>query len=194
MDQARRVRMAGTVYAVGGALWFVVATVVAARFGGAPPPGSGALVLSEVFWLVVGLLLLVGFFGLYWSGAVGRSRFGVVAFGIAVLGHALFLAGGLANGATSDVLLAAAALLSALGLVLVGIATIVARRWQGWTRIVPLLAGLYFFVAMFPFYLASADPSPYAVGGWGLLRLALGLAIRGQGQAQGRPAVAGTLG
>ena len=188
MDRSQRVRMAGTVYAVGGILWFVVATWVAARYGGDPPPGSGGFYLSEVGWLVVGLLLLVGVFGLWWSGAVGGSRFGAVAFGVAVLGHALFVAAeihGTVVGATSGALLGGAALLSALGFVLVGIATIRARRWQGWARFMPLLTGLYFFGAMLPFILVSDDPNPYAIAGWGLARLALGLAIRGEARDRG---------
>lgn len=182
MEQSQRARMAGTIYALGGALWFVVATWVAARFGGDPPPGSGAFYLSEAVWLVVQLLLLVGFFGLLWSDALGRSVFGWLAFGVGVLGHVLFVAAelhGLLSGATSD-LLAVAALVSALGLLLVGIAVIMARRWEGWARFVPLLAGLYFFVGMLPFIIVADAPNLFAVGGWGLLRLVLGLAMRTQ--------------
>jgi hypothetical protein len=123
MEQSRRASMAGTLYAVGGALWFGIATLVAARFGGDPPPASGAFYLSEAVWVVVQLLLLVG------------------------------------------------------------IAVIRARRWQGWARFTPLLAGLYFFLVMLPFVIVADAPNLFAVGGWGLLRLALGLAIRMQGQA-----------
>lgn len=191
MEQSRRARIAGTLYAVGGALWFVVATWVAARFGGDPPPGSRAFYLSEVGWLVVQLLLLIGFFGLVWSGAVGRSSFGRIALGVGVLGHALFVVAevhSLLRGATSD-LLPVAALVSALGLLLVGIAVIVARRWQGWARFVPLLAGLYFFVGMLPFIIIADTPNLFAIAGWGLFRLALGLAIRSEGQARESSAI-----
>jgi len=195
MEQSVRVRMAGTAYAVGGALWFIVATAVAARFGGDPPPASTAFYVAEVFWLVVQALLLVGFFGLLWGGAVARSRFGLIAFGVGVLGHALFVVAelhGLWVGATSG-LLAVAALVSAVGLLLVGIATIRARRWQGWARFVPLLAGLYFFVAMLPFIVVADEPNLFAIGGWGLLRLAVGLAIRSEGQVRAGSAVASAL-
>jgi hypothetical protein len=185
MEQSRRASMAGTLYAVGGALWFGIATLVAARFGGDPPPASGAFYLSEAVWVVVQLLLLVGFFGLLWSNGIGQGIFGRLALGVGVLGHALFVVAevhSLLSGATSD-LLAMAALVSALGLLLVGIAVIRARRWQGWARFTPLLAGLYFFLVMLPFVIVADAPNLFAVGGWGLLRLALGLAIRMQGQA-----------
>lgn len=192
MEQSVRVRMAGTAYAVGGALWFLLGTWLTVRFGGDPPPASSAFYQTQVVWLVVQALLLIGFFGLLWGGAVARSRFGLIAFGVGVLGHALFVVAevhGLSRGASSD-LWALAALVSAIGLLLVGIATIRARRWQGWARFVPLLAGLYFFVGMLPFVFFADEPNLFALGGWGLLRLAVGLAIWSEGQARAGSTVA----
>lgn len=159
-----------------------MATWVAARYGGDPPPGTDAFYLFEAIWLVVQLLLLVGFLGLIWSDAVGPGIFGRIALGVAALGHVLFVVAethGLLSGATSE-LLPVAALVSALGLFLVGIVVIVAGHWQGWARFVPLLAGVYFFMGMLPFIIFADAPNPFAIGGWGLLRLILGLAIRAQ--------------
>lgn len=183
MNTFRWTQAAGTAYAVGGALWFVLATTIASRFGSDPPARSDAFYLSEAVWISVQLLLLFGIFGVRWSGGIGRGIFGSLAFGIGVLGHLIFVAAevhALLLGATSD-LLAVAALVSALGLLLIGVAVIKAGRWQGWTRLVPFLVGSYFFLVMLPFIIIADEPNLYAVGGWGLLRLAFGLAIRAQG-------------
>lgn len=45
------------------------------------------------------------------------------------------------------------------------------------------LTGLYPWLLMFPFIAIADEPNPYAIGGWGLLRLVLGLAIRQQSAA-----------
>lgn len=151
-------------------------------WGFEPPPGSTAFYAIEVCLIITQLLLLYGFFGVLWSDGVGRSTFGKIAFGIGVLGHLLFVAAethSLISGTTSE-LLALGALVSAIGLVLTGIAVLVAKRWQGWTRWMPLLTGLYPWLAMFPFLFVSNEPNGYAIAGWGLVRLALGLAIRSQ--------------
>jgi hypothetical protein len=42
------------------------------------------------------------------------------------------------------------------------------------------VAGLYFWVVMFPFLVFSGGPNGFAIAGWGLARLALGLAMRAQ--------------
>ena len=128
------------------------------------------------------MLLLVGFFGVLWSGGVGRGGFGTIAFGLGVLGHLVFVAGevhSLLSRTTSD-LVALGALVSAVGMLLTGIAVLTAQQWQGWTRWMPLLAGLYPWLLMFPFIFLSGEPNSYAIAGWGLARLAVGFAIRTQ--------------
>ncbi|MGK2965233.1 MAG: hypothetical protein ACSLFM_06465 [Tepidiformaceae bacterium] len=184
--KVERVRLLGVVYAVGGAFWFGVAMWVAARYGGDPSAGSDAFYLSESLWLVVQLLLLAGFFGLISSNALGRTVFDRVAIGIGLLGHALFVAAevhSLLSGEISD-LLAAAALVSAVGFLLIGIAVIRGQRWRGWARFIPLLTGIYFFVGMLPFIIVAEEPNMVAIGGWGVVRVALGLTIRTQGVAR----------
>lgn len=180
MTDVNRARGAGTAYAAGGVVWFVVGAVQAMFWGVEAPAGSAAFYAIEAVFLVAQLLLLFGLFGLRWGGAFGPGLFGTVAFGVALLGHLAFVAAeahSLIIGALSD-LLAVAALLSELGLTLTGIAVLVAKRWQGWARWAPLLAGLYFWLVMFPFVLFADEPSAFAIAGWGLLRLVLGLAIR----------------
>ena len=180
-----RVRMAGTAYAIGGLLWLVLAVVVAVVFGGDPPTASGAFLPSQIVWIIVQVLLLFGFFGIYWSSGVGQGVFGTIAFGLGVLGHVAFVAGEIHSlfiGASSD-LLAVGALVSAVGMTLTGIAVLVANQWHGWTRWMPFLAGLYPFLFMFPILFIYGEPNSYTIAIWGLVRFALGLAIRTQADA-----------
>jgi len=184
MSASQRVRSAGTAYAVGGLLWLVLATTIAVVYGGDPPAGSSAFFASQVIWIILQVLLLLGFFGIFWSGGV-RGVFGLIAFGLGVLGHLAFLASEIHSlfiGASSD-LLAIGALVSAVGILLTGIAVLTAKRWHGWTRWMPLLTGLYPFLFLFPFLFIYGEPNSYLIAGWGLLRLALGLAIRAQADA-----------
>jgi hypothetical protein len=185
MTTNNRGAVAGAAYALGGLLWFVVGVVGASIWDLEPQAGSAGFYLSEIVFLVAQLLLCFGLFGLRWSGAFARGLFSTIAFGIAALGHVAFVAAELHSlilGSLSD-LLAIAALLSSIGLVLTGIAVLQARRWQGWARWIPLVTGLYFWVAMFPFILVADGPNGYVIAGWGLVRCLLGLAMRAQAAA-----------
>jgi len=102
------------------------------------------------------------------------------------LGHLLFVlleAHSLFLGDLSP-LFPLAPLVSAVGILLTGIAVLTAKQWQGWTRWMPLLTGLYPWLFMFPFLFIIGEPSNYAIGLWGLVRLVLGLAIRVQAEAE----------
>ena len=182
MTSTHRVRLAGTAYAVGSVLWLVLLGSQTAIWGFEPPAGSVAFYAFEAAFVITQLLLLYGFFGVLWSDGIGRRMFGKIAFGIGVLGHLVFVAGevhSLAIGTLSD-LVPMGALVSAIGIVLTGITVLMAKRWQGWTRWMPLLAGLYPWLLMFPLIFISTEPNGYTIAGWGLARLALGLAIRAQ--------------
>lgn len=182
MNRSNQVSVAGTAYAVGGVLWFALAITMGILFGGDPPPDSGAFVPSQVLWIVVQALLLFGFMGLLWGQSVGQGLLGKLAFALGALGHIVFLVGevhSLASGVISD-LVPVAAMVSAIGILLTGIAVLRAKQWQGWTRWAPLLTGLYPWLAMFPFIAITGDANIFAIGGWGLVRLVLGLAIRNQ--------------
>jgi hypothetical protein len=183
MTNAQRVRLTGIAYTVGSVLWALGGAVGLAIWGDEPPTGSAAFYVIEAVLVLIQLLLLVGFFGVLWSDGVGRSLFGRIAFGIGATGHLLFLAGeahSLVLGTLSEDLIALGALVSAIGMLLTGIAVLVAKRWQGWTRWMPLVAGLYPWLLMFPFIIIAAQTSSVAIVGWGLARLALGVAIYAQ--------------
>ncbi len=182
MNRSNQVGVAGTAYAVGGALWVALALAMGVLYGGDPPPASAAFIPSQLLWLLLQLLLLFGFFGLFWGRAVGNRLWGKLAFGLGALGHLLFVAGeihSLASRTISD-LLAVAALVSAIGILLTGIAVLRAKQWQGGARWLPLLTGLYPFLVMFPLIAITGDANIFAIGGWGLVRLVLGLAMRDQ--------------
>lgn len=180
----RRVQMAGTSYVAGGAMWFLL--IVGATALGIPfdQPQTAAFYVAEALFVVVQLLLLAGFFGIWWSGGVGRGLFGRLAFGLAALAHLIFVLleiHSLIIGELSPVF-PLAPLSSAAGILLTGIAVLRARRWQGWTRWLPLITGLYPFVFMFPLVAITGAPLEIAIGFWGLVRLVLGLAIRAQAE------------
>jgi hypothetical protein len=150
MNSAQPVGLAGSAYALGGGLWFLLAVAGTAVHGIDPPSGSTLFYTSEAIFLLVQLLLFGGFFGVSWSNGVGRGLFGQIAFWLALFGHGVFVAAeahSLMLGALSP-LLPLGALSSAIGLLLTGIAVLRAGQWQGWTRWAPLLVGLYPLVVM----------------------------------------------
>ncbi|MBW7882123.1 MAG: hypothetical protein H3C34_05705 [Caldilineaceae bacterium] len=174
-----RIQLAGILYAAAGMLWFLLIAGAAALGIPLDRPQTAAFYAAEALFVVIQLLLLAGFFGLWWSGGVGRRLFGRIAFGLAALPHLLFVlveAHSLILGELSP-LFPLAPLSSAVGLLRAGIAVLTTRQWQGWTRWIPLTAGLYPWLCMFPFLALTGEPNEYAIGGWGLARLALGLAI-----------------
>lgn len=179
MGNQDRVRIAGTLYAVGGALWLGWIVGMSFLAGEIPGPSNQYFVLSQIGFIILQTLLLIGFFGIWWSQGVGRSIFGKIAFGLGLLGHLLFVIGEIFSLATgSEDLVAVAALTTTLGLILTGIAVLRAKGWHGWGRFMPLLTGIYPLVGMFPFLIIADEPSSIGIGLWGLFRLLLGLAIR----------------
>jgi hypothetical protein len=77
------------------------------------------------------------------------------------------------------------ALTTGLGMLLAGIAIVRTRRWDGWHRFIPLLAGLYPFVAMFPILAITGEPPLPMITLWCLLWLLLGLAMHAEASAMG---------
>lgn len=182
----RRIRLAGMLYMAGGVMWSLV--IVGATVLGIPFSQSGvpAFYIAEALFVVVQSLLLVGFFGIWWSDGVGRSAFGRIAFGLGALGHVFFVlfeAYALIMGTLPPVF-PLAPLTSAVGILLTGIAVLRAKQWEGWTRWIPLLTGLYPWLFMFPFLFITGEPSEYLIGMWGLVRIVLGLAIYTQATAK----------
>jgi hypothetical protein len=77
------------------------------------------------------------------------------------------------------------AFLNGLGMILVGYASLKANVWTGWKRYIPLIAGLFPFVFMFPLrFLTGARPAAI-IGLWGFAWIALSLATWQRAQEVG---------
>ena len=178
----QKVKQAGTLYAAGGAIWFLF--IVGSILTGFPwsEEHTTSFTVAETIFIIVQTLLLIGFFGIWWSGGVGQGTFGKIAFGLAALGHLIFVLVEIHSLILGDLspLFPLAPVSSAGGILLTGIAVLRAKRWQGWPRWMPLITGIYPFIFMFPFVAVTGETLDIAIGFWGLVRLALGLAIRAQ--------------
>ena len=124
-----KIRIAGVLCTVGGIGWVANASPTDVI---SPPNNSGAFVITEVLWIVIQLLLLVGVVGLALSGVVS-GWFGGIALGLALLGRADFVLAEIHSLILGEesVLLPLGALITAVGMTLVGIAVLRARRWRG---------------------------------------------------------------
>ena len=188
-----KVRTAGVLCAAGAAGWLVNGTINSVLTLVISQPDSVVLAIADLFWVVIQSLLLIGVVGLALSGAA-PGWFGRTALGIALLGRADYvvaeihsLINVLSIGDDTSVLLPLGALTTGLGMTLVGIAVLRAKRWRGWQRFTPLLAGIYPFVAMFPILLVTGEPNMLAITGWGLPWLLLGYAIWSSAHEQRTP-------
>jgi hypothetical protein len=126
------------------------------------------------------LMILVGLFGLWSSGAAGGSTWSKIAFGLAAVTRAVFAIAELVvifDVATADTLFSIATPLHGVGMIGVGIAVLMSRRWQSWHSSMPLLCGLYPFAILLPAFVLSGGINFYALAGWSILFLLLGVAL-----------------
>jgi hypothetical protein len=124
---------------------------------------------------------LAGVIALALSGAAGRGWLARIGLGAAILGQLLLSAAELiypANENVGDQLFNIAPPLSAIGLVLTGIAVLRTATWKGWHRFTPLILGLYVFVVMTPTLIAAGGPpaaaAVWAIAGWEICWVLLG--------------------
>jgi hypothetical protein len=182
MVDAERQRVTGVACAIGGALW--VGNVLLGVLNSEGMHGNIATFRSwEAVFVLLQILLLSGVVGLARSGATGAGWLGRIGLGIALVGRTAFVLAELHNfakGADDSPLLPLGALVTGLGMVLVGLAVLRARRWAGWHRPIPLLAGLYPFGAMFPILAATGQPPEPLIALWGALWFLLGLALHAE--------------
>ncbi|HET8628617.1 MAG TPA: hypothetical protein VFL91_14440 [Thermomicrobiales bacterium] len=180
MANESRVRQAGVACAVGGALW-TIALLPAVPFHDAIYGSTTAYRAWEGLLVVVDVLLLVGVAGLAGSGAAGAGALGRIGLGIALLGRTSFLVGEIlsfARGRDDAMFVPLGALVTAVGMTVAGIAVVRARRWDGWNRVLPLLTGVYPFVAMFPVLAITHHKSDLIIALWGIVWLLLGIALQ----------------
>jgi hypothetical protein len=129
------------------------------------------------------LLTLVGVVGLARLGAAGRGRLAAVGLvgallGLVVITLAEFVS--VTNESSAVAFYSSGTLLTALGLILAGIAMLRSGRWAGWQRFTPLACGLFLPLIVIPALSIPGLPGfvpHYAVGLWGVCWLLLGLAL-----------------
>jgi len=153
------------------------------------PFTPGGFAAAQVWFFVHHFGLLAGLYGLWRSGAVGRSWFGRIGAWGAIAGMGLLTVAELVaiSGAESahpsprtDVIesvYGVASILIGLSLVVAGLAVIRTGRWQVWGRVVPLILGVYVFVPLTPALFSSYVFARLAIGGWMLGFAFLGWAL-----------------
>lgn len=187
MDSIRTAR-AGAVFCIVGAAGAVLFSL-ALLAGFAPADESPYL-----FPIYVATLAGVAALALTGAAAGGIGRAGV---GIAVAGLVGFVVAEVtAPGPTSDALYALVPLVTALGMVLAGIAVLRSGRWSSWHRYVPLVVGGWIVVVVVPVIVLAGDPGTggaaaavAAIGAWHLLWAALGVAVLAETRSGERVAV-----
>jgi hypothetical protein len=173
MDTIRTARAGAVICIVGAAA--AVGFSLAELVGFGPADDSPYLVAIYVATLAgVAALALTGAA----AGATGKA-----GVGIAVAGLLGFVVAALtAPGPTSDTLFAVVPLVTAAGMVLVGVAVLRSGRWSGWHRYTPLIVGAWIVVVVVPVIALTGDPDASAsalaaIGAWHLLWVALGVAV-----------------
>lgn len=164
----------GALWLAGGAAWLAAGLVPSGQHG-------WRFDAVEALWILADLLLLAGLLGLRRIRPYRDARLGTIGMGIALAGRVVFLAAeltSLAQQSDENVLLPLGALLSALGMLALGIAVARGDVWTGLARFGPLVMGLYPFVVMFPLLAASGGSPPLgAIAGWGVTAAVLGIAV-----------------
>jgi hypothetical protein len=189
------IRRAGLVGAIGGALNVISGVVVQGVVQPASdvsdemwsyPWSSGAYVPVSLVLAALYVPVFIGVLGFARSGVAGAGRSARVGTVVALTGTAVLFAAQLLSIPIADQrmddtgasLVAACfglgGVLSAIGFIVAGIATVRARRWDGWRRYVPLAIGIW-LVAFNVLVVTPALATAVAV--YGLLLIALGVAL-----------------
>jgi len=189
------IRRAGLLGAIGGALTALSGVIVQGFVQPASdvsdemwsyPWSTTAYVSVSLLYALFYALVFLGVLGFARSGVAGPGRGARVGTVLALTGTAVVFAAELLSipiadqrvGETGTVLASACfaggTLVSAIGFIVAGVATVRARRWDGWRRFVPLATGIWLAA------LNGLAPTPALATGtavYGLLITALGVAL-----------------
>jgi hypothetical protein len=166
-----------------------------------PWSSSGAFVAFSLFSALLHGLVIVGLVAFGRSGAAGRSRAASTGVALAVAGTALLLVGELAsipirNAEVDDTgagivgaVFGLASILSTVGFLVTGRATLRAGLWRDWRRFTPLAVGIW-LTALTPLSLAAPKVLHGGVGLYGVCLLAMATAL----YTQPAPSMAATGG
>jgi hypothetical protein len=195
---AHQIRTAGAACALGGlalAAGAIATQVVQASTSVSDqlwryPWGSRTAVINWAVWGSMQALVLIGVLAWRRSGVAGSGRAARVGLPLAALGTALIIVGQFAsisvrNQTVHDTgaqlvggIFAVGTVLSALGLVLAGWATLHAGGWRDWRRFVPLAIGVV-TVALIGLQFTKVLPTGVAVYSLGFAALGVAL-MRGR--------------
>lgn len=189
------VRRAGFAAVLGGGLTaasglFVQAVVAPASTVSSEmwsyPWSASAVVPVSLVYAVLHLLVIYGLWGFRDSGLAGRGRAARVGGALAVAGTALLTLGELGTVPIADArmddpsagmvgaLFGLGTLVSAVGFLVLGSATLRAGAWDGWRRLVPIALGLWTTALV---GLAFTPALPFGVAVYGALLALLGVAM-----------------
>ncbi|MGN9911491.1 hypothetical protein ACTMTJ_28410 [Phytohabitans sp. LJ34] len=150
------------------------------------PWSAGAFVVVTAVYALLHLLIAVGLVAFARAGATGTSRAGRAGTALAVAGTLLLTLAELASipirdaamddttAATVGSMFGLGTLVSAVGLLLAGRATLSAGVWRGWRRYTPLAAGVWTTILL---GLSFTKALPGGVGVYGALLLAMAVAL-----------------
>jgi hypothetical protein len=192
MESSRFVRSAGLGLIVGS----LIGVGIGVKEAFAPTPfGTLENAVMQGIVIVANTLTLIGVLGLVRSGAAGEGWLARVGLGIALAASVLFLPFEVVVAVNLDIggpALGLCALFQGLGLLLAGVAVLRAGRWYGWRRFTPLLCGLYTFLVLIPaLALSSEGYNAWALAGWQIPFLLLGVALAQQGAVPEQRVAAG---
>ena len=183
--------VAGATTAVAGAVLFFgmqPVTDLSDEMWRYPWESSGAFVAFSIFSAFLHALVAVGIVAFGRSGAAGRSRAATTGVALAVAGTALLLVGELLSipirdaqvDDTSATIVGAvfgvAGILSMIGFLVLGRATLRSGIWHDWRRYTPLVTGVW-LCAMTVLPFAFPTGLHGMVGAYGLCLLAIAVAL-----------------
>ncbi len=187
MFQENHTRTAGILGMLGAVLFFS-GLLIEYRYD-LFPPGSGPLyVLNAIQFYVAMSGILVMLWGMRAAKAGGNGRLASISLTLFPIGWAMLILGGiisLISGNADNILFPLGGLTILIFGLLAGIAVFKGQKWQGWTRYVPLLWGLYFLLAMMilPLILnGSPEPTLLTESLWMVTWFLMGLALTVQGR------------
>lgn len=177
-------RLPGLAAAIGGVLYFVAGL----RFTADHTAYDRVTAILSVLWLIGAV---VGVVGMVRLGVAGRGRFGRIAAALAFAGLGVVLLAWLTDfddpaAAEDGALMAVGRVLTLLGFLCLGIATVRARRWSGWRRLAPFFYLLAVVLGALSWALAEVELTVALIG---LAWVGIGAAIATNGpDTDGHPA------
>ena len=195
MPTSSFVRIAG-ILCIAGALIAMTANALSAQAAPAVaeditsyPLSTGVFVVAQILFALTQAMMLMGVLGLVRANAIGRTKLATIGAWLAVIGIGLTVPGELGFGiiassetdSTSAMIVSTffglATLVGSLGLILAGIGAIRTRAWTSWRRFTPLIVGAYYFVVLLPVFIAVEVGNLWAITGWNICFILLGLAL-----------------